>query len=100
MAEQLEGGFVPRWRNMLMPVTLIFLIFPTWEVRVLSDGDHSGRVDKMGLGDRTHSPLCSGAVPEDERSQHLLLPLPPELSWIVNSFATKSRLEGCCSSPG
>lgn len=81
---------------MLMSFTLIFLIFPTWEVRVLCEGDHSGRVDKVGLGDRTHSPLCSGAVLEDERSQHLLLPLPLELRSPDEKVAVAAPAEDIC----
>ena len=36
----------------LMPPRLTSLVFHKWEVRVLCEGDRSGRVDKEGLGDQ------------------------------------------------
>lgn len=71
-----------------MPLMQISLVSSTLEVRVLCEGDHSGRIDKVGLGNHAHSPVFSRVVLKDARSQHLLLPLPPGFSWIIHSFTT------------
>lgn len=69
-----------------MPLILRSLISPTLEVRVLCEGAHSDRVDKVTLGDCAYSPLFSRAVLKDAGPQHLLMPGPPEFSWIIHLF--------------
>lgn len=86
-AEQGGGRVCLRdWQRELMPHLLMFLIFPTLELWVLCEGDHSGRVDKVGLGDHDHSPPLSRVVLKDVESNTFSCPFLPELSWIMCSF--------------
>lgn len=59
---------------------LTSLIFSNLEVRVLCEGDRSHRIDKMGLGTNTHSPLLSMVALEDIRPSTSLCPPPLERS--------------------
>ena len=43
---------------------------------------------RRGWGTNIHRPSLSRVVLKDVRSQHLLVPLSVELSWITHSFAS------------
>lgn len=43
---------------------------------------------RRGWGTNIHRPPLSRVVLKDVRSQHLLMPLPLEPSWIAHSFAS------------